>query len=324
MITINDVAKLSGVTTATVSRVLNGGKNVKKETMEKVLDAIKKLNYKPNKIARNLAKGRFTESTIGVILTVAIYPFFYNILKGIYRGLSEQNYNILIFNIGKNRKEVFEHIVKENLSGVLIVATGISEEEKMLFQIHNMKFVYLDFFEENENSIFIDNYLGGNLAANYFISKNINKIALVGEDRKTQQQENRFLGFKDVLSKNGINIKTERHISFMENMPYSVHGKESYKITKELIENTDIEGIFYYCDELAYGGLKAKKELKSSIFIIGYDDLPSSRYFKLTTIRQPAYLIGYYGARNILNVIKTSNMVPIKKCISPKLVVRKT
>ncbi|HBE79208.1 MAG TPA: hypothetical protein DDW65_15765 [Firmicutes bacterium] len=324
MPTIKEVAKLAGVGVGTVSRVMNGGQNVSQETMEKVLEVSRKLKYKPNRTARSLVKGHYSQPTIGVIFTTAIHPFFYEILRGIYYGLQQSHYSMLVFNMGDDRSNVFNRIPYENLAGVLNVSTKMTMEEKKQLKINGVPYVYLDYFEEDVNSIYLDNYLGGEMAAEYLLSKNLKKIAFVGENTSNQQFEKRFAGFTAKLKENNLGIACQRLIDVKENMPFDVYEKESYYLTKEILQKNDIDGIFYYCDEFAYGGINALRELESPVNIIGFDDTVPSKYLGLTTIRQPAYQLGLEGARQIMSLIISGDNKVLSKCIQPELIVRST
>ncbi|OHD43918.1 MAG: hypothetical protein A2086_00415, partial [Spirochaetes bacterium GWD1_27_9] len=280
VITIKDIARLAGVGVGTVSRALNGGKNVDPETFSKILAIVKELNYKPNNIARKLAKGNYSQKTIGVVVPVIINPFYYEILKGVYDKVIKENYNLLLFNLGNHHKEeTLKHIIEENLIGIIFIAENIPVYEKKLLNSGNVKYVYIDYHEENENSFFLDNKKGGTLVAQYFITNNIKRIAYIGEHFVSQQQIDRFNGFKEELEKNNFFIEVIKYINNDE--------KESYILTLDLLkENPQIEGIFYFCDNMAYGGLKARSELKSNVTIIGFDDMMPSKFLGLSTIAQ--------------------------------------
>lgn len=315
MSTINDIAKETGFGIGTISRVLNGEKNVSEETKKTILEAIKKLNYKPNRIARKLVKGNYGLKTIGIVLPVIVNPFYFEILKGIYDKMMESHFNILIFNLGKeNRDDTFSHIIDENLSAIIFLSERVPENVKELLKINDIKYIYIDFFEKNEISFYIDNYSGGEQIAEYFLKNDKRNIIYIGESTYSQQQTMRFEGFKEKLNKNNIDIINTHYIMNSE--------EESYKVTKELLISNNIDAIFYFCDNMAYGGVRAKSESKSSVFIAGYDDLSPSKYLGLTSVFQPAYKIGYEGSDYLINSIKTKNQTIIQKSYKPILVER--
>jgi LacI family transcriptional regulator len=324
MATIKEIAKLAGVGVGTVSRVLNGGRNVSQETLEKVLEITQQLNYKPNKIARSLVKRHYFQPVIGVVVTTAIHPFFYEILKGIDSGLKQSHFNLMIFNTGDDRRLVYNRIPYENLAGVLILSTRMKVEEKRQLKINRVPFLYLDYYEEGENGIYLDNYAGGELAAAYLLSKKASRIGFVGENTQSQQCERRVAGFFDKLQRHGFDVVCRKLIDVQEDMPYNLYEPESYRVTKELLQNADIDGIFYYCDEFAYGGLNAIMESGKEVVVVGYDDTLPSKYLGLTTVRQPAYQLGLEGIKRIMQLIADDAIPALTQCIQPELLVRST
>lgn len=316
--TIKDIARISGFGVGTVSRVLNGSPMVRNETRKKVMQVAQELNYKPNKVAKMLVTGRFSESTIGIILPKITHRFSMEIVSGIYTKLNELGYNLLVFNIGKKREEVFEHIRYSHFSGLLILLGALRENEELMLKSENAHFVYLDYHDKRENSIFYNNHLGGGLAARYLIGKKCKHIMLVGDRAKTIQREERFRGFKDTLKKEGIDLFAEEYIESDENAAYS--------LTKKVLRAGKVDGIFFYSDDLALGGLKAKREMQAGIRIIGYDDIEAAGFLKLSTVRQSAHTLGRLGAETIVEILKRDKSIhetkAVYKCLQPELIDR--
>ncbi len=317
-VTIKDIAKISGYGVGTVSRVLNGSSLVKSETRERVMHIARKLNYKPNKVAKMLVTGKFSQSTIGIILPRITHRFSMEIIAGIYTKLNELEYNLLVFNIGKKREEVFEHIRYSHFSGLLVLLGPLKEDEELMLKSENTHFVYLDYHDRTENSIFFNNHLGGGLAAKYLMDKKCRRIMLVGDYAKTIQREERFRGFKDVLKDAQIELFDEVYISSDE--------RAAYSLTKKIIKAGKADGIFFYSDDLALGGLKAKRETQSGIRIIGYDDIEAAGYLGLSTVRQNAHTLGQLGAGTIVEILKKDKPINetevVYRCLEPELVDR--
>jgi len=319
MVTIKDIAKIAGVGVSTVSRALNGGAKVDKATFQKIIEAAKKLKYKPNYAARDLVRGNFSKKAVGVVLPVIAHPFFFEVVRGIYDALLEGDYNIMLFNTSRDREEVFSFIIREGLAGIIFVSEGLSEVEKNTLEINQYHYILIDHHQKNTMSFYIDNEFGGMTAARYLISQNCESIGYIGESIDTQQQNDRFGGFKDELKRNNREILIDERIPMDE--------KFSYQSTQFLVEKyPDLDGLFYFCDKLAYGGQKAVREKGKEIKIIGYDDMPSSVYLDLTTIRQPAYEIGYEGSKVLLNMFKAGYSEGQEKQyrLLPELQVRKS
>ncbi|NQT58529.1 MAG: LacI family DNA-binding transcriptional regulator [Bacteroidetes bacterium] len=316
-VTIKDLAKISGFGLGTVSRVLNGSSAVSDTTREKVLEVARRLKYKPNKTAKMLVTGQYNNSTIGIILPKITHKFSLKILEGIYSCLNERGYSLLIFNVGKQREEIFRQIMYTDFTGLLALVDPLTENEKLRLKEHNNKFIYLDLHEKGENSIYFDNFHGGSLAADYLIAKGCKHIAFIGDLSASQQEIERLSGFKGQLETNQMDLKSEYSISLDKD--------EAYRLTSDLIKQGDIDGIFYYCDILALGGLQAKKELNSSIHIIGYDDISPTEYVNLSTVRQDGVELGKLGAQQIVDLIERvvrDGESSVNVCLEPELVDR--
>ncbi len=318
VLTIKEIAKEAGVGIATVSRVLNNHPNVREETRKKILKIVKKHKYNPNVVARKLAKKSYTKTTIGIALPDISHQFFFEVIREIHLNLKGFKYNLLIFNLGKSRKQVFEHIGEENLAGLILLGDPpMTLDEKKIISEHHTPYIYVDHYDKNENYICFDNIYGGKLAAQYLISKDCKNILFIGEAVKNNNQIQRFTSFKNELKKNNINDLSEKYIPLSES--------KSYKFVREILKkNHKIDGVFFFADYLAIGGLKAIKELKSHVRIIGYDDILTSRYLELSTIRQNSIEVGKIAAETIIKIIKNYNKDTdlIQIIIKPELIDR--
>ncbi|NPV39097.1 Transcriptional regulator [Brevinematales bacterium NS] len=325
MSTIRDIAREAGVSIATVSRVLKGGTNVKPETYQKIIEVIEKRGYRPNRIAQKLVKKQTTSRTIGILIPDITQTFFIEIIRGIYDVLRAEEYNLFVFNIPNlSQSSIFPHILEENLAGLLVINFRISREEAHLLRHHHLPFLVVENHLPYVHSIYVNNRKGGELAAQYLLSHSLNKIALIGENRHTLQQQERFEGFKNYIQKHHLSISLiEEYISVDSHLPYSHYTQEAYELTLRLATKEGVDGFFFYCDELAYGGISARQEIEKKIFIVGYDDLPPSAYLGLTTIRQPAHEMGKLGASHLLKLLhKKSEEDLLHLRLDPQLIIR--
>lgn len=323
MATIKEIAKEAGVGIATVSRVVNGSPLVKDATRTRVLEVIRRLNYRPNIMARKLVKGTFSETTVGIILPLIDNQFLFEVIAGIYGTLKKQRYNILIFNAGKGRDMVFEHIVEENLAGLLLLGDPpMSPEERNLILVNNIPYVYLDHHERDENYVAFDNACGGKLAAEYLYEKGCRKPMFIGLTNFTQQQSERLEAFREEFFRQGIEGIAGLYLS---------SPKEVLEQTRTAYETGECDGIFFFSDELAMGALRIHDVYATDgkrIPLCGYDDIRTSEYIGLTTIRQSAAVLGKEGAEAILTLIETPDWRRrdpiVQELLTPTLVVRET
>ncbi len=314
MATIKDIAREAGVGLGTVSRVLNGSAQVSPDTAQKVMEIAGRLNYRPNAAARALVRGEFTRHTLGVTLPIAVHPFYLEILKGIYDAVTKKGYNILIFNLGGESEAVYEHLLQENLPGILIVAQSLPPAVRAQLISQHISFHFIDYHSDEDTSFYIDNHSGGRTAASYFLSKGYQKIAYVGENADTQQQSLRFSGFRDTLAESGI--------SLIQDIRIPINEADSYQATRELLQHYQPDAIFYFCDELAFGGLRARSDAGASVCILGYDDREPSRYMNLSTLSQPAFEMGYQAAHSLIESLNHPTQKSESKCFDPLLIER--
>ncbi len=314
MATIKDIARLAGVGLGTVSRVINGGKSVSPETYQKVMEAARSLNFRPNQAARSLARGEYSRHTLGVVLPVAVHPFYFEILKGIYSAVSELDYNIMIFNLGEEKEEVYEHILDEALPGLLIVACALPETARKALNDSRTLYYYIDYFDENDPSFFIDNHQGGRIAARHLLDQGCRNILYIGENTQTQQQDERFQGFEEVIQQEGLELVGDMRIPINE--------LDSLEATLQAMQKYSPDGIFYFCDELAYGGLKARRKSGLHPLILGYDDKEASQYLGLSSIAQPAFEMGFSGASEMIASLQKDSRNKIQKSFIPTLIRR--
>jgi DNA-binding LacI/PurR family transcriptional regulator len=316
--TIKDISRASGFGVGTVSRVLNGSPQVRSETRERVLQVARQLRYKPNKLAKMLVTGRYSQSVIGIILPLLTHRYSLEVMGGIYSRLNELGYSLLIFNAGNNREVMFENIRTSHFSGLLALKDPLNENEKQILRDHYSHFIYLDYHEEDENSIFFDNHKGGGLAASYLVKRGCRNIVFIGDQTRSQQRCERLQGFIDGLDAYGVTPREEKFIPIDEN--------ESYQVTKNLIETGKTDGIFFYSDDLAVGGLRAKREREKDICIIGYDDIEAAGYLGLSTVRQDASTLGRLGAQKLVELLQSEhpgeNLESISVCLEPELIDR--
>ncbi len=329
MVTIKDIAKQAGVSVGTVSRVLNGGKNVRPVTYRRVIEVIQKNHYKPNKVARKLVMKHFVNNTVGAVIPNVTKPFFTEIVRGLYDTLRKADFNLFLFNVtlGKE-KEILQHVSQENLRGVFVITIPISEEERNLLRLHNMEPILLEKHAPFVHSVWIDNFHGGKLAAEYLLSRKAKRIAFIGEATNNEQQRLRLEGFKSVIFSQPSQIEkyVEKFISTEEDIPFSSYGSQISDLVQGLISEENIDGFFFYCDEFAYPAIKFIRSKRLRVRIVGYDDIPTSEYLGLTTIRQSGYEIGQKGAELFLQMSKdkTTRKETFSIRLEPTLIIRET
>ncbi|HEY9053600.1 MAG TPA: LacI family DNA-binding transcriptional regulator [Rectinemataceae bacterium] len=324
-ITLKEIAERLGLNVGTVSRALSGSPKVAAATRELVVNMAAELKYRPNKSAQHLIRGKPSNSFIAVLMPNIVHQFFLSVLKGIINELDEASFNVMILNLRGNRKNVIDLVLDEAPDGLLVFAKEMAADECQAIARRRIPYLYVDYFSQKDPCVYFDNYLGGQIAARYLLEKNVRSPLYIGLTAQSQQQELRFRGFSDSLTAGGIDSFEARYIPRDENL--------AADITKEVLESGRFDGIFYFCDELAYGGLRAGKESGIRVPMLGYDDLHISDLLGLTTIRQDGEAMGRRSARSIVDMINDaqwssglrkseleSSHIQIK--LEPRLIVR--
>lgn len=332
--TLKDVAQKVGVTPATVSMVLSNKKNISQETRNKVLEAVKDLNYYPNRTARSLVKGK-TETI--AIMAEFFYPqFFQQLLSGIEHTVSTTNFSITHYSSLRredNNHEIYQKILFGREADALITFDIVPDPEYIkLFKDFKIPLVTMESTIPEVLSVECDNLKGGYLAGRHMIEQGKKHLycAFVPTDRaysKTNVQQQRLEGFKWALKEASIDFTSENildinHFSLNE-------GQALYKKIQGLEK---IDGLFSAAgDSVAIGLMHFMKQdglrIPEDIAIVGYDNLEFSAYCDppLTTINQPGYMMGQGAARLILEQL-TGNKTQIHEILryTPELVIRKT
>lgn len=184
-VTIYDVAREARVSMATVSRVVNGNQNVKPETRNKVNEVIKKLNYRPNAVARGLASKRTT--TVGVIIPDISNVYYSQLARGLEDIATMYKYHSIISNSDNDpekEKEIFNNLLSKQVDGIIFLGGTISEEIKDLINQSSVPVVVSGTNGKDDHiaSVNIDFKQAAEEATKHMIEKGAKKFALVGGD----------------------------------------------------------------------------------------------------------------------------------------------
>lgn len=307
MVTIYDVAKRAGVGIATVSRVLNDSPSVSEAKRQKVIQAIKDLNYQPNSTARNLARG--DTFTIGVMSPFISQPWFSDRIKGIQDTLTPTDYDLVVFSIGtpEQMNEQFSSMSKfKFVSGMIIVSMGVVDEDVQRFKQWKVPVVLLDSVHPELSSVIIDDIGGGYMATRHLLNLGHTRIAFVGGDfvnpfRFTTDAE-RYQGYENALTEAGIRLTPDYIFT-------GAYDRDTgYALAKQLFDlPAPPTAVFATNDIVALGVLEAAidsgRKVPEDLSIIGHDDNMLANYYQLSTIFQDFYQSGIQAANLLLNIL---------------------
>ena len=304
-VTIYDVAREAGVSMATVSRVVNGNKNVKENTRKKVLEVIDRLDYRPNAVARGLASKRTT--TVGVVIPDITNTYFATLAKGIDDIAEMYKYNIVLANSDEDDEKevaVVNTLFSKQVDGVIFMGYHLTEKIRSEFSRSRTPVVLAGTVDVEHQlpSVNID-YKNAIADAVRHLLKRNKKIAFVsGPLVDDINGKVRLAGYKDALKEAGVNYS--EGLVFESKYRYD----DGYALAERLISSKATAAIVTG-DELAAGLLNGLADHGISVpedfEIITSDDSQIARYTRpnMTTIAQPLYDLGAISMRMLTKIM---------------------
>lgn len=313
MATIQDVAKAAGVSVATVSRVLNNSSAVTEETKERVLYTIRRLNYQPNLLGRNLRRSK--TKMILVILPNISNPFYSNIVKGIEDVAHKNNYTVMLCNTDHdpNRMNVYIELLKNRLSeGAIVMGHELGRKEITALASEFPVVQCCEYIEGAPASyVAIDDFNAATKAVRHLLNIGHRRIGFITCNRFISNIK-REQGYKEALKDAGIKVDPEL-IKYEDNHEF----KNGLRAIENLLNLPQRPTAIFACsDLLAIGAMRGVKEhnlrVPEDIAVVGFDDISFASMSNppLTTIAQPKYDLGCTSMNLLLNQIQGISTIP--------------
>jgi len=322
MPSIKDVAKIAGVSTATVSRVLANQSRVKEDTRKLVLDAVEQLNYRPNLIARSLRVQK--SAKIGLVVSDIRNPFFTAIGRAVEDAAYEQGYSVLMCNTDENpaKEEMYLNLLHdENVAGIIFSPTQQFSAGLKSYQ-SNIPFVIID---RAVNSKHVDMVLLDNVAAayeltNHLIENGYRKLAgLFGNASTTGQERNK--GFHKALKEYQLKPVAEYFI------PPRI--KQGYDTTLTMLDSTERPDAIFTSNSLLTAGVfqalrDRKLKVPADVALVGFDETTWGELVDppITLIAQPTEEIGRTATELLFQRIDVPSRSPKTVILKGNLIVR--
>lgn len=329
--TIKEVAQRAGVAQSTVSLVINKRKNVSPATREKVLRAIKELDYHPRRSARVLATRK--TGNIGFILSDKHFyqaePFYTRIFLGTEFEARKYFYYILLTTVGEEfnpRKFIPRFLVENNVDGVIL--TGKLSDSLIYYIAHlGIPIVLIDYLPKNGrfSSVLIDNLHGAYEAVVHLIRLGHRRIGFIGGSIDHPSIRDRLRGYEQALDESGIPGSGNL---VAKDQPDS-SAADGYRATKRLLGlSSPPTAIFATNDTMAMGTIKAAREsglqVPADLAVVGFDDIEVASHTDppLTTMRVPKEEMGALAVRKMVEKIESGGKLSDKTLIAAELVIR--
>ncbi|MFH4462374.1 substrate-binding domain-containing protein [Vibrio diabolicus] len=328
MATMKDIAKLAGVSTSTVSHVINKTRFVSEEISERVNNAAKELNYyAPSALARSLKVNR--TKTIGMLVTTSTNPFFGEVVKGVERSCYQKGYSLILCNTeGDNERmrQSINTLLQKRVDGLILMCSSLEGERIDVFERYpDIPVVVMDWGPMLFTSDKIqDNSLrGGYLAAKYLIDCGHTEIGCITGPLIKHQAQMRYEGYKRAMNEAGL----EFNANWIIESDFECEG--GYQAFMKMAQRGTLpSSIFVSNDMMAMGVINAANELNikvpEQISIIGYDDIHIAKFMSpsLTTIHQPKYRLGQAAVETLVRRLDDKSNEAQVVQLEPALVVR--
>jgi len=328
-VTIYDVAREAGVSMATVSRVVNNNPNVKPATRKKVFEAIERLGYRPNAVARGLASKKTT--TVGVVIPDISNAIFAEVARGIEDIANMYHYNIILCNADKKKDKeirVINTLLEKQVDGLLFMGGAVTEEQQQAFKTANVPIVLCATSDESGEipSVDIDHETAAFDAVQSLIKQGHRRIAMIsGTLEDPSNGYARFNGYKKALADAGIAY--DDTLVRIGNYRYE-SGSDAMRYFLELANRPS--AVFSATDEMAIGAIHAIQDkglqVPADISVISVDNSRMASMVRplLTTVAQPMYDIGAVSMRLLTKLMKKEHVEQAQVILPHELIVRQS
>jgi DNA-binding LacI/PurR family transcriptional regulator len=318
-----DVAKLAGVSLQTVSRVINDSPHVREETRERVQDAMRKLEYRPNPVARALVTGR--SRTLGVVSFDTTLYGPASTLFGIERAAHEADYFVSIVSLRSLTSaavvSAVERLRDQGVDGILVVAPQESATQALLHLPEDVPVVAAEAGPDaSVPLVAVDQMEGARLATQHLLELGHTTVWHISGPSDWLEAEDRVRGWRQTLD--------AARVAAPPVLVGDWSARAGHELGRELVERDDVTAVFVANDQMALGLLRtlheAGRRIPGDISVVGFDDIPEAAYFTppLTTVRQNFNEMGRRSLLLLLEQIESGVRVPRRENVPPELIVR--
>ncbi|WP_298496397.1 LacI family DNA-binding transcriptional regulator [uncultured Maritimibacter sp.] len=307
--TIGDVARVAGVSTATVSRTLSKPSVVSKATREAVLAAVEETGYRPNTMASNLRRQR-TGSVIALVPNLA-NPFFSQILAGLSSVLTVEGFGLLVADTqaGTDPDERLAHYLTSGMADGLVVFDGGLSAEVLSRRARPPVLMACEWMEGDLPSLTVDNAEGARMAVEHLLAQGHRRIGHIAGPEGNVLSIARLEGFQAAMAEAGLEVAPDAIFEGDFSMDSGARAARDW-----LRRDAAPTALFCASDEMAVGFVgavqRAGKLVPRDVSVIGFDNIEVVQHLSpaLTTIRQPRHLIGARAAEMLLEMIAAGSL----------------
>ncbi|MDO4170843.1 MAG: LacI family DNA-binding transcriptional regulator [Lachnospiraceae bacterium] len=309
MITMSEIARLTGVSQPTVSRVLNGNASVNPEVAKKVLACAKEHNYQPNMIAKSL-NGSNTHLLAAIVPDIA-NPFFADLIKIIEREAGKEGYSVLIFNSDykAEKEQMYLGLLQQyRVDGLLVVPVHVTEEALKPFKQLMIPWIIMTNRAENADSVYISHRKSSHLVAEHMLEIQAEKFLFIGD-----KKDKKFIGFEEELRRKGIDTKSYLRVFWEQDRTKTLELMIEY-----IRETSGKIGIYAYNDMQAFvvmnALMRAGIAIPEKVALVGFDNtfIANSVVPGITSINQPLDKMGSFAVQRLIVQINQKKRLKMK------------
>jgi LacI family transcriptional regulator len=325
-----DIAKKSGLSVSTVSRVLNKKSKkyrISQEVEQHVMKAAQELNYRPNQLARSLRLK--TTQTIGLVAPDISNPFFAQIIKTIQTELHKLHYSLVVCDSDESLELEVEHtnlLFSKGIDGLIMMPVGQDDEHIKFILSNNVPVVTVDrgFDDLNASMVVIDNRAGAFEAVELLLEAGHRRIAIIQGLPDTFTSKGRLQGYREALEKHGVPVDESLIVG------KDFRKENGYIETKFLLKSSNPPtALFTTGDLITLGAIEAINEermrIPDDVSLVAFDDLESASYFScpITAIAQPRESMGEMAVKVLLDGIHNAGRHEKRRIVLKPALIRR-
>ena len=324
-VNIAEVASTAGVSVGTVSRVLNESPNVREHTRRRVIEVMKRLNYRPSRLAESLSRGQ--TRTVVILVPFLTRPSVTERLAGAISVLDDEGFDTVVRNVetpGQRDRHLAALTTRHEADGAVVVSLRLNSEHLAALRNGSVPLAMVDTEAPGIPCTVVDDIRGGSLATEHLISLGHCRIGFVGDSPDEfgfVSTRRRLLGYRRTLSRHRIEydpaiVRLGRHSATV-----------AATMARELLSlPSPPTAIFAGSDTQALGVLaaagKSGHSVPADLSVIGYDDIESAALLGLSTVHQPLTESGACGARRLCALIRGQLVRPLREELPLSVVAR--
>jgi DNA-binding LacI/PurR family transcriptional regulator len=332
-ISIEDIARVAGVSHSTVSRALRNNPLISADVRARIHQLAREMGYTPNAIAQSLQMQR--TNTVGLVVTSIADPLLVDIVKGVEEVARTAHVSIFLSASHRDPEQemaVIETFHRRRVDGILVESSQISSAYAERLARINVPTILINSQSEHSahvmHSVAVDDYSGARMAVEYLLALGHHAIGYLGAGNRPRSNTRRFEGYRDALANHGIPFHEQMVAVGLMSDAAQMDDVTAGQVALPQLIGAGVSAVFCYNDMLAIGALMACRArditVPNNLSVVGFDDIPQAQFVvpMLTTIHQPKVELGELAMAKLLDLLADRPVDDAE--LQPSLVVRES